>query len=415
MAAVPAVVLLAVVGAVAVPLIATAKPGHAARTDATVTAAPPPTAAAVALAQGGAAPAHDSGETTDSQNYTINVQLTGACPVYWNLDAHGEQRSGQPGWVEAATVTEPSGTTRAATVGWRYNVNRRWALIASRRSATPFWGFIDRDCLRDEPTPIRSGHAHGSGWSQVFFRPTARKVAGTRHVRENATVRSEPSGYVIGNLLAAANGGEGGRGDVFELSDHCSTSRAWVFGRAPRANTWGWILARDIGDPCGPEVPAAAATAATAATATATADTADGASPALDSATSAGTTSPAAPPATTVDSPAPAAPAATAAPATEAPATEAPATAAVPPPAAPAPAGGSTATCYPQYTVTDHARARATRDGDPIGDVQPGALVNARSNDGVWMYGYISQINGGAGGFGWLLDEKVDRTGTFCG
>ncbi|WP_239332337.1 hypothetical protein [Frankia sp. CiP3] len=49
--------------------------------------------------------------------------------------------------------------------------------------------------------------------------------------------------------------------------------------------------------------------------------------------------------------------------------------------------------------------------GDLIRDHKAAACAN----DGSWLYGYISQIGAGAGGFGWLLDEKVVRTGTFCG
>ncbi|MCK9931681.1 hypothetical protein MXD62_31850 [Frankia sp. Mgl5] len=409
--AVPAVAMLGALGAVAVP----AAPAlhRQARSDATVSSAaiavsaetvaasPGAGYAAAAVADGDTAPA--SGEDTgDHQDYTIGVRLAkDFCNVYWNLDSSGERSSGTRGWIERATVPAPSGHgTVQATVGWRYNVNDRWALIASRRADTPYWGFIERSCLVDPPSRLLSGHANGSGWSAVNFRPSARATAGSRHVTANATVRSGPNGYVIGNLRAA-NGG-----DVFEWSHHCGNHGPWIFGWASRANTWGWILARDIGNPCAPADFPQATGSGSASTPTSQPSTPD---------TSRGHEM-----ASTAANPATRQPSATGgAPAAPAPASSQPpaAPASAPAPAAPPPASadGSTAQCYPQYTVTDNARARVTRAGDVIGDVAPGARVNVRSNDGVWMYGYISQINGGAGGFGWLLDEKVDRTGTFCG
>ncbi|WP_026240188.1 hypothetical protein [Parafrankia discariae] len=408
--AVPAVAMLCALGAVAVLAEVTAPALHRqARSDATVSSAaigvsavmaagsPRAGYAAAAVADRDAAPASGE-ETGDHQNFTIGVRLAkDSCNVYWNLDSSGERSSGTRGWVEQATVPAPSGHgTVPATVGWRYNVNDRWALIASRRSDTPYWGFVERSCLVDPPSRLLSGHATGSGWSTVNFRPSARATAGSRHVTANATVRSGPNGYVIGNLRAA-NGG-----DVFEWSHHCGNHGPWIFGWASRANTWGWILAREIGNPCAP------------------ADFPQATGSGSDSTPTSQPSTPASRPAASrrheaASNPVTQQPSATGG------APAAPAPASSPPPAAPAAAApppassdGSTAQCYPQYTVTDNARARVTRAGDVIGDVAPGARVNVRSNDGVWMYGYISQINGGAGGFGWLLDEKVDRTGTFC-
>ncbi|WP_239375563.1 hypothetical protein [Frankia sp. Cj5] len=203
----------------------------------------------------------------------------------------------------------------------------------------------------------------------MHFRPVAGTIAGTRHLTTAATVRSGPNGYVIGNLRSGA---------TFHWSHRCGHRGPWVFGWAPDANTWGWILAGDIGNPCTPnDYPTSTGSHSSEASTAAT---------------------------PTQGSPAPHRTAAT--------------QAATPPAGAPAPAapaGGPSAQCYPQYTVTEHARARSTRAGTPIGDVEPGAHVNVRSNDGSWLYGYISQIGAGAGGFGWLLDEKVVRTGTFCG
>ncbi|WP_239405248.1 hypothetical protein [Frankia sp. Cj3] len=353
---------LAVVGVVAVPTVAI----HAMHWPAQkISVAPAVLAAEPASYQAGT-----SDTETDHQPYTIGVRLSQpSCPVYWNLDATGDHAAGKPGWDEKAMVSVRSGGTVHAAVGWRYNVNSRWALIASRREKTPYWGFIERSCLADPPQRILSGHAHSGGWDTVHFRPVAGTIAGTRHLTTAATVRSGPNGYVIGNLRSGA---------TFHWSHRCGHRGPWVFGWAPDANTWGWILAGDIGNPCTPnDYPTSTGSHSSEASTAAT---------------------------PTQGSPAPHRTAAT--------------QAATPPASAPAPAapaGGPSAQCYPQYTVTEHARARSTRAGTPIGDVEPGAHVNVRSNDGSWLYGYISQIGAGAGGFGWLLDEKVVRTGTFCG
>jgi hypothetical protein len=346
---------------------------------------------------------------TKKDPYTIALRLSKpSCPVYWNLDAAGHESSGGPGWTESSRVQARSGQgTVAATVGWRYNVDAHWAMIESRRKATPYWGFIERSCLANPPQRMLSGHAKGPGWHSVTIRPAARPAAGTRKVRSAVTLRDKPSGFVIGNIHAAD--GVRWTGD-FRWTRHCSTKGSWVFGYAPDASSWGWILSSEVGNPCNSRkgtsarsAPAVAGAAAAAHPGRASDPGSDTGAAVLDQAgegTSgdgsdggAGTTAP----------PAPAPPA----PAPPAPAPPAPA-----PPATPA--APSTAGCHPQYTVTSHARARATRAGAAMGDVAPGTHVNARSNDGVWLYGYISQINGGSGGFGWILDEKLSRTGTFC-
>ncbi len=420
--ALPAVAMVGVLGAVAVPaagvtLARQHQPGpdtavsSAAKGPAVPAASPTaPVAAAAAgfvtaaVVDSDATPGGGTDDADDKQKYTINVRLAKpSCDVYWNLDSSGEHSAGTRGWVEKATVPDPHGTGIVqATVGWRYNVNDHWALIASRRSATPYWGFIERSCLVDPPNRLLSGHAYGSGWSTVNFRPSAGTSAGSRHVTTNATVRTAPNGYVIGNLRAANDG------DVFEWSHRCGNHGPWIFGWAPRAHTWGWILASDIGNPCAPADFPQAEGGKDGVSAIATAQPAKPSKPASGS--------PASPHhgASSAAKPAAAGPAAT--PAAQQPATSggvaAPAPAAAPPVAAiPSPA----TQCYPQYTVTANANARATRAGAAIGSVAPGARVNVRENDGVWMYGYISQISGGAGAFGWLLDEKVDRTGTWCG
>ncbi|SBW22194.1 putative secreted protein [Candidatus Protofrankia californiensis] len=361
------VTALAVGGAVAVPAVAVGAPRQPAQQLPVV----PATLDAAAAAQQTSA-----SDPTAGTHYTIGVRLSRpSCPAYWNLDTTGEHASGKPGWVENAVVQAPSGHgTVQATVGWRYNVNSHWALIASHRQATPYWGFIERSCLASPPNRILSGHAHDGGWSTVHFQPAAGTVAGERHLTATATVRDGPNGYVIGNL---------GSGDTFQWTHRCGHHGPWIFGWAPKAHTWGWILAVKIGNPCTsddyPDAP----------------DSHPRSSPAtpaqsnLSPSQHTNTTRATAPPAS-AHTPAPAAPAGTST------------------------TGGPSTQCYPQYTVTEHARARATRAGTPIGDVEPGAHVNVRSNDGVWLYGYISQVSGGAGGFGWLLDEKVTRTGTFC-
>jgi hypothetical protein len=297
--------------------------------------------------------------------FTIGVHLSRpSCPVYWNLDASGRHPIGQVGWTERAQVPAPSGHgTVAAKVGWRYNVNDRWTLIESWRQATPHWGFIERSCLVDPPQRLLSGHAKGPGWHTINFAPAARPTAGTRNVHAAATLRDKPSGFVIGNLSAAR---------PFRWTRACSTNRQWVFGYAPDAHRWGWILASNVGTPCDGNTKDAGTHRAGHAPATA-------------------------PPVGNGD---PAAPAAQAS--------------APPGPTSAAAHAPSDAACFAQYTVNGRTRARATRAGEPIGDVAPGTHVNARSNDGVWSYGYIAKINNGSGGYGWILDERLTRTGTYC-
>lgn len=78
--------------------------------------------------------------------------------------------------------------------------------------------------------------------------------------------------------------------------------------------------------------------------------------------------------------------------------------------------GGSATphTCHPQYRVTAPTNARSAPAGPVLGSVAAGTKVNLRDLRGAWGYGYIASINGGPGGFGWLMLEKLDPLGTVC-
>jgi hypothetical protein len=192
------------------------------------------------------------------------------CTVLLNYPRKGVKGNAQP-W------TVPAGKA----VVWRYNVNKRWAVISypARRhqqppqGGFPWWGFTERSCLdvsidqpwkireylnadgkvvkrkvvkrypagRPVPSRLRKGRSRetGSNWRHVYLSESPAPIV-HRRVRtdENATLRDRHN-FVIGNVP------KGWRVNV--TGEHRKHGH-WVKVQVPNARRWGYLERRALPD-----------------------------------------------------------------------------------------------------------------------------------------------------------------------
>jgi hypothetical protein len=159
-------------------------------------------------------------------HYTTPTELrdaTPTCPIHENYPptAVADNRA----WAKPTSQR----------VGWRYHVDGSWALVLDyNRQGNPHWGFIRRSCLQNPPNhrPLlgKGGDGH---FERVPFSPAPRPRIGAGRFGTVHTLRSSPTSFVTGNLRP---------GDRFEFTASCTRSGNWVFGYAPVARRWGWVL-----------------------------------------------------------------------------------------------------------------------------------------------------------------------------
>jgi hypothetical protein len=197
--------------------------------------------AALALALALIAPA---GAQARSINLILDYTVAGSCPVFPNYPKAGV-RGNNIGWTIAP----------GDVVGWRYNVNRTWAMVSDkkfRKTAHPWWGFVDRRCIgtsiggehfptpsshypagRHIPNRVRQGRSvHGvHHYRRVAFRvPAAHVVNPHKQACSAGTLRDAPNRFVIGNVAK-----------MWHLRLTAVHSAGWTKVYVPAAERWGWL------------------------------------------------------------------------------------------------------------------------------------------------------------------------------
>jgi len=180
------------------------------------------------------------GQAAAKPRYTKSVKLTHACRIFENFPGAG---------VPPRSWMKP----KSGRVGLRYNVTPDQALVLDYARGehspkiNPHWGFISRECLKEQlPKPDLIGVGGDGNDKRVDFAPAPAPTVGTRSVLGRTTLRSGPKSFVIGNLK---------RADDFGITSNCSghSSTSFVLGYAPVAQRWGWVQSANLrGDPCAP-------------------------------------------------------------------------------------------------------------------------------------------------------------------
>lgn len=178
-------------------------------------------------------------------HYTHPTTLKGNCAIHENVP-----KAGVPDrtWLKKRR----SSSGRLNKVGVRYTYKGYALVLDYAKRKDPSWGFIARSCLTDPYA--RSGGDHGSrlpdlravgGHGTVVTVPisaphsgrTRRKVI---HLGSNASVRSGPRSFVIGNART---------GDPFQITTaHCGhhSATTWILGYAPNSGRWGYVEAMHL-------------------------------------------------------------------------------------------------------------------------------------------------------------------------
>jgi hypothetical protein len=151
-----------------------------------------------------------------SINLILDYTVASSCPVYPNYPKAGV-RGNDIGWSIAP----------GDVVGWRYNVNRTWAMVSDKKfrankAGHPWWGFVERRCIgtsiggehfprasshypagRHIPNRLLQGRSvHGvHHYRRVAFRvPAAHVVNARKRACSRGTLRDAANRFVIGNV-----------------------------------------------------------------------------------------------------------------------------------------------------------------------------------------------------------------------
>jgi hypothetical protein len=179
-----------------------------------------------------------------SINLILDYRVAASCPVYPNYPKTGV-RGNAIGWSIAP----------GDVVGWRYNVNRTWAMVSDkkfRRTSHPWWGFVEQRCIgtsiggehfprpssrypagRPIPRRLLAGRSAvtRSHYTRVHFRlPSSPIVDRLKRACSFGTLRDRPNNFVIGNVAA------GWRTRLTAV--HRS---GWTKAYVPAAKRWGWV------------------------------------------------------------------------------------------------------------------------------------------------------------------------------
>lgn len=176
----------------------------------------------------------------------LDYTVAGSCPVYPNYPKAGVRGNGI-GWTIAP----------GDTVGWRYNVNKTWAMVSDkkfRNTGHPWWGFVQRACIgksiggkhvhfptlkshypagRAIPNRLRQGRSAKtkSHYIGVDFQPASAPVVNRlKRACSNGTLRDKANNFVIGNVEA-----------TWRTRLTAQHDRGWTKVYVPAAKRWGWL------------------------------------------------------------------------------------------------------------------------------------------------------------------------------
>jgi hypothetical protein len=178
----------------------------------------------------------NAGESTAAPHTVkllVKYDTSSKCTVYPNYPKKGVIGNGK-------TFAVPAGRKR---IIWRYNVNKDWAVVSdplrAKHKTYPWWGFTQRNCIKNEPALIRQGRSQKgaketgrASWRTVrFSMPPAPVTAKHQLVKHNAMLR-DPANFVVGNVPS---------GWHVDLTAKSRSNGAWVYVYVPNAKRWGYI------------------------------------------------------------------------------------------------------------------------------------------------------------------------------
>ncbi|HEY7074130.1 MAG TPA: hypothetical protein VH418_02120 [Solirubrobacteraceae bacterium] len=179
-------------------------------------------------------------------NLILDYTVAGSCPVFPNYPKAGV-RGNDIGWTIAP----------GDAVGWRYNVNRTWAMVSDRqfrgnKAGHPWWGFVERRCIgtsiggehfpkptshypagRHIPNRLLQGRSvHGvHHYRRVHFRvPASHVVDRLKRACSRGTLRDAANRFVIGSVAAG-----------WRTRVTAAHSAGWTKVYVPAAKRWGWL------------------------------------------------------------------------------------------------------------------------------------------------------------------------------
>ncbi|TDD59281.1 hypothetical protein [Actinomadura rubrisoli] len=200
----------------------------------------------------------------------LRYRITKPCTIYFNHPDH--TRGANKSWT---LTPRTSGKGKPTTVKWRYNANRKWAVISVGGHGYPHWGYTNRTkkdtCLgtsirqaekvaknsegkwtvpvsyypAGRPIPSRIGYgrsrAVGATEQHVGWREVKQTLPGAKIIRrvatdENVTLRDNAN-FVIGNV---PKGWRVDRTRATRQNGH------WTKVKVPKLNRWGYIETRAL-------------------------------------------------------------------------------------------------------------------------------------------------------------------------